>query len=96
MKRVGGPPPAPRLRPRPGELRSLAEVRGAIDAIDQRLVALRAARVIENARRLARAHGMDPDLAVRIYRAMIAAFIDDEMVEHRRLGAKRSLQRRSG
>jgi hypothetical protein len=41
--------------------------------------------VIANARRLARAHGLAPDLAARIYRAMIAVFIDDEMVEHRRL-----------
>jgi isochorismate pyruvate lyase len=50
----------------------------------------RAARVIANARRLARRHGMDPDLAARIYRAMIAAFIDDEMAVHARLrGARR-------
>ncbi len=55
----------------------------------------RAARVIANARRLARAHGMDPDLAARIYRAMIAVFIDDEMVEHRRLRSQRSRKRRS-
>jgi isochorismate pyruvate lyase len=55
----------------------------------------RAARVIANARRLARSHGMDPDLAARIYRAMIAAFVDDEMVEHRRLQAERPRQRRS-
>jgi isochorismate pyruvate lyase len=55
----------------------------------------RAARVIANARRLARAHGLDPDLAARIYRAMIAAFIGDEMVEHRRLRAKPAHQRRS-
>jgi isochorismate pyruvate lyase len=44
----------------------------------------RAAQVVANARRLARRHGMDPDLAARIYRAMIAAFIDVELAEHAR------------
>jgi isochorismate pyruvate lyase len=39
----------------------------------------RAAQVVANARRLARRHGMDPALAARIYRGMIAAFIDDEL-----------------
>jgi isochorismate pyruvate lyase len=46
----------------------------------------RAAQVIANVRRLARRHGMDPALAARIYRGMIAAFIDDELRELRRLG----------
>jgi hypothetical protein len=32
---------------------------------------------------------MDPDLVARIYRAMIAAFVSDEMVEHARLRAAR-------
>lgn len=50
----------------------------------------RAARVVANARRLARRHGMDPGLVATIYRAMIAAFIEDEMVVHARLrGARR-------
>jgi isochorismate pyruvate lyase len=50
----------------------------------------RAVRVIANARRLARRRAMDPDLVARIYRAMIAAFIDDEMAVHARLrGARR-------
>jgi hypothetical protein len=37
---------------------------------------------------------MDPRLAARIYRALIAAFIEDEMVEHARLRAAR--RRRKG
>jgi isochorismate pyruvate lyase len=45
----------------------------------------RAARVVANARRLAKRQGMDPALAATIDRAMIAAFIRDEMVEHARL-----------
>jgi isochorismate pyruvate lyase len=49
----------------------------------------RAGQVVTNARRLARRHGMDPALAARIYRAMIAAFIEDEMVEHARLRSRR-------
>jgi isochorismate pyruvate lyase len=48
----------------------------------------RAAQVVANARRLARRHGMDPALAARIYRAMIAAFIADELREQRRLRAR--------
>ena len=92
----------PRLRALPYGFRSLAEFRGAIDRIDRRLVPLlaargeavraprRAARVVANARRLARRHGMDPGLVATIYRAMIAAFIEDEMVVHARLrGARR-------
>ncbi len=55
----------------------------------------RAARVIANARRLARMHGMDPELAARIYRAMIAAFIDDELREHRRLRTQPRVPRTS-
>ena len=49
----------------------------------------RVARVVANARRLARRHGMDPKLAARIYRALIAAFTADERVEHARLWAAR-------
>ena len=49
----------------------------------------RAARVVANARRLARRHAMDPALAARIYRAMIAAFVDFEMVELARRRARR-------
>ena len=49
----------------------------------------RAAQVIANVRRLARRHGMDPGLAARIYRGMIAAFIDDELRELRRLRTPR-------
>ena len=45
----------------------------------------RAAQVVANVRRLARRHGMDPAVAARIYRGMIAAFIDDELRELRRL-----------
>jgi isochorismate pyruvate lyase len=55
----------------------------------------RAARVVANARQLARGHGMDPRLAARIYRAMIAAFIEDEMVEHARLRAVRRRRKES-
>jgi isochorismate pyruvate lyase len=55
----------------------------------------RAARVVANVRRLAGRHGMDPDLAARIYRAMIAAFIDDELGVHARLRDARR-QGRSG
>lgn len=95
-------------------MRSLAELRRAIDRLDRRLVPLlaarsrivrevarvkaspaevraprRAAQVVTNARRLARRHGMDPALAARIYRAMIAAFVADELREHRRLRGRR-------
>jgi isochorismate pyruvate lyase len=49
----------------------------------------RAAQVVTNARRLARRHGMDPALAARIYRAMIAAFIAFELAEHARLRGDR-------
>ena len=49
----------------------------------------RAARVVANARRLARRYRMHPGVAARIYRAMIAAFIDFELVEHARLRARR-------
>jgi isochorismate pyruvate lyase len=51
----------------------------------------RAAQVVANARRLARRHGMDPELAARIYRAMIAAFIAFELAEHARLRRDRRL-----
>jgi len=53
----------------------------------------RAAQVIAKVRRLARRHGMDPDLAARIYRGMIAAFIDDELRELERLGRKKGRRR---
>jgi len=36
---------------------------------------------------------MDPDLAARIYRGMIAAFIDDELRELERLGRTKGRRR---
>jgi isochorismate pyruvate lyase len=100
-----------------GAMRTLAELRRAIDRLDRRLVPLlaarsrlvrevarvkptaavraprRAAQVVANARRLARRHGMDAALTARIYRAMIAAFIGDELREQRRLGKPRRTAR---
>jgi isochorismate pyruvate lyase len=54
----------------------------------------RAAQVVANARRLARRHRMDPALAARIYRAMLAAFLEFEEVEHARL-ARQAADRRT-
>ncbi|MGY1607311.1 chorismate mutase [Geodermatophilus sp. SYSU D00700] len=83
---------------------SLADVRSAIDRLDEDLVALLARRerlvraaarfktdaaavrapgrveqVVARARRLAAARGASPEVAERVYRAMIAAFVDLEL-----------------
>jgi isochorismate pyruvate lyase len=43
--------------------------------------------VVARARALADEHGLDPAIAERIYRAMIAAFVEAELREHERLTA---------
>jgi isochorismate pyruvate lyase len=45
----------------------------------------RVEEVIRNVRRLAEESGALPDVVEKTYRAMIAAFIEAELVEHRRL-----------
>jgi isochorismate pyruvate lyase len=45
----------------------------------------RAEAVVARARALAEAHGLDPAIAERVYRAMIAAFVEAELREHARL-----------
>jgi isochorismate pyruvate lyase len=49
----------------------------------------RVEEVIRNVRRLAEESGALPDVVEKAYRAMIAAFIEAELVEHRRLGEDR-------
>ena len=86
----------------------LDEVRAAIDALDDQIVALLAQReqqvrragrlkgdvaavpapervekVVARVRDLATAHGAQPELVERIYRGMIAAFIDLELTATR-------------
>jgi isochorismate pyruvate lyase len=68
----------PLLAARGGLVRAVAGVKASPRAVR---APRRAAQVIAKVRRLARRHGMDPDLAARIYRGMIAAFIDDELRE---------------
>lgn len=46
----------------------------------------RVEQVIGKVRGLASDRGADPDLVERVYRAMIAAFIEAEQKEHARLG----------
>lgn len=46
----------------------------------------RVEQVIDKVRVLARESGANPDLVERVYRAMIAAFIEAEQNEHTRLG----------
>jgi isochorismate pyruvate lyase len=74
----------PLLAARSRLVREVAQVKATPAAVR---APRRAARVVANARRLARRHGMDPALAARIYRAMIAAFVADELRELRRLRA---------
>jgi isochorismate pyruvate lyase len=42
-------------------------------------------QVIGRVRALAEEHGASPDLVERVYRVMIAGFINEELEEHRRL-----------
>lgn len=56
----------------------------------------RAARVVRNVRRLARRHGLDPAIAERVWRAMIAAFIRFEHGELRKLRRRRPGPAREG
>jgi isochorismate pyruvate lyase len=76
----------PLLAARSRLVREVAHVKATAAAVR---APRRAAAVVANARRLARRHGMDPALASRIYRAMIAAFIDDELREQRRSRRRR-------
>ncbi|GAA3348368.1 hypothetical protein GCM10020358_66610 [Amorphoplanes nipponensis] len=46
----------------------------------------RVEQVVARARALAATAGADPDVVERIYRAMVQAFIDMELAEHRRTG----------
>ncbi len=90
--------------------KSLDEVRGHIDRLDQQIIGLLSERsqyvkqaatfkkdtdavkaparveaVITKVRELASANELNPLVAEQVYRAMIAAFIEDELQEHTRL-----------
>ncbi len=90
--------------------KSLDEVRGHIDRLDQQIIGLLSERsqyvkqaatfkkdtdavkaparveaVITKVRELASANELNPLVAEQVYRAMIAAFIEDELQEHARL-----------
>jgi len=80
----------PLLAARGDLVRTVARVKASPQAVR---APRRAAQVIAKVRRLARRHGMDPDLAARIYRGMIAAFIDDELRELERLGRTKGRRR---
>jgi len=80
----------PLLAARGDLVRTVARVKASPRAVR---APRRAAQVIVKVRRLARRHGMDPDLAARIYRGMIAAFIDDELRELARLDRAKGRRR---
>ncbi|BEL03698.1 hypothetical protein Q0Z83_018890 [Actinoplanes sichuanensis] len=90
---------------------SLADVRQAIDSVDEQIVALLATReglvrqaatfkkdeqgvraparveqVLTKVRALATERSASPEVVESVYRAMITAFIDLELTEHRQRG----------
>ncbi len=69
------------LAERGGYVRQAARFKQTTD--DVRAPA-RVEQVIGRVRALAEEHGASPDLVERVYRALIAGYIDEELAEHRR------------
>lgn len=80
------------------DCQNLDEVRESIDQLDQHIIQLLSERsqyvrqaaarvesVIHKVRQLAVEHALNPSIAEKVYRAMIAGFIEDELQEHERI-----------